>query len=70
MLKRPGKLPGALIAAYSGFFPMHLICGTPYCSAVSDPTRPEQFTFLRIIVALTGQASGEFKLNELAHEMS
>jgi hypothetical protein len=49
---------------------MHFICATPYCSAVACATRPEQFTFLPIIVALTGRADGEFKLNELAYEMS
>ena len=49
---------------------MHFICGTPYRSAVPCATRPEQFTFLRIIVALTGRADGEFKLKEFAYEMS
>jgi len=49
---------------------MHFICGTPYCSAAPCATRPEQFTFLRTIVALTGRAGGEFKLKELAYEMS
>jgi hypothetical protein len=49
---------------------MHFICGTPYRSAVPCATRPEQFTFLRILVALTGRADGEFKLKEFAYEMS
>lgn len=49
---------------------MHFICGTPYSSAALCAMRPELFIFLRIIVALTGRAGGEFELNELAYEMS